>query len=77
MKLRDRVGVNIHFKDVACRNILYNSTLQSGAEIAKDLLNAGVRWFRVNLEESGKMPSKRVRYIESYSRSRGGKGGLV
>ena len=56
VKLRDRVGAEHPLQaDVACRNTLYNSTPQSGAEIAKDLLHAGVRWFRVELlEESGK-----------------------
>ena len=50
VKLRDRVGAEhpLH-ADVACRNTLYNSIPQSGAEITADLLHRGVKWFRVEL----------------------------
>jgi putative protease len=50
VKLRDRVGAEhpLH-ADVACRNTLYNSIPQSGAEITTDLLHRGVKWFRVEL----------------------------
>lgn len=55
VKLRDRVGAEhpLH-ADVACRNTLYNSVPQSGAEIAPQLMQAGVRWFRVELLGEGR-----------------------
>ena len=37
--------------DVACRNTLYNATPQSGAELVRDLLQRGVRWYRIELLE--------------------------
>jgi len=52
VKLRDRVGAEHPLQaDVACRNTLYNSTPQSGAEIASQLTQSGVKWFRVELLE--------------------------
>ncbi|MCC9599199.1 U32 family peptidase [Stieleria sp. JC731] len=54
VQLRDRVGALHPLQaDVACRNTLYNATPQSGAENAKGLLEAGVKWFRVELLEEG------------------------
>lgn len=50
VKLRDRVGMEHPLKaDVGCRNTLFNAVPQSAAEAAHDLLNAGVRHFRVEL----------------------------
>ena len=50
VQLRDRVGAEhtLH-ADVACRNTLYNSQAQSGAELTTDLLRCGIQWFRVEL----------------------------
>lgn len=62
VKLRDRVGAEhpLH-ADVACRNTLYNSIPQSGAEITSELQHAGVKWFRIELlEEAGAEASKTV-----------------
>ncbi|MCA9135231.1 MAG: U32 family peptidase [Planctomycetales bacterium] len=50
VQLRDRVGAEHPLQaDVACRNTLYNATPQSGAETAGKLLDAGVRWFRLEM----------------------------
>lgn len=67
VQLRDRVGAEhpLH-ADVACRNTLYNAAPQSGAEAAEELLNAGVRWFRLEvLEESAQ---RTVETISLYRR---------
>jgi len=46
--LRDRVGAaHILKADAGCRNTLYNSRAQTGAEFAHDLLKLGVGRFRV------------------------------
>ncbi|MBV9645555.1 MAG: U32 family peptidase [Verrucomicrobia bacterium] len=48
VKLRDRVGSEHLVKaDVGCRNTVYNSRAQSGAQCAQALLAAGLRRFRV------------------------------
>jgi putative protease len=39
--------------DVGCRNTLFNAVPQSGAEIAPQLLAAGVRHFRIELLDQG------------------------
>lgn len=48
VKLRDRVGAEHILKaDAGCRNTLFNSRAQTGAEYADALLKLGVRRFRV------------------------------
>ena len=48
VKLRDRVGAEHILKaDAGCRNTLYNSRAQTGAEYATELLALGVRRFRI------------------------------
>jgi putative protease len=48
VKLRDRVGSEHLVKaDVGCRNTVFNSRAQSGAQCAQALLAAGLRRFRV------------------------------
>jgi putative protease len=50
VELRDRTGVDHPLiADVGCRNTLFNAVAQSSAEIASDLLQAGVRRFRIEL----------------------------
>jgi putative protease len=50
VKLRDRIGMeHVLQADVGCRNTLYNAVPQSAAEAASQLLNRGVRDFRVEL----------------------------
>ena len=50
VRLRDRVGAEHPLKaDVGCRNTLFNSVAQSGAEVVDTLLGLGVRHFRVEL----------------------------
>ncbi len=50
VQLRDRVGTE-HFldADIGCRNTLYNGRPQSGAEAVPQLIEQGVRHFRVEL----------------------------
>ena len=48
--LRDRIGMEHPLRaDVGCRNTLYNAVPQSAAEIVPDLVQHGVRHFRVEL----------------------------
>jgi putative protease len=48
VKLRDRVGAEHILKaDAGCRNTLFNSRAQTGAEYATELLALGVRRFRI------------------------------
>ena len=50
VRLRDRIGAEHPLQaDVGCRNTVFNSTPQSGAEIVPQLLRLGVRSFRVEL----------------------------
>jgi putative protease len=50
VKLRDRIGVEHPLTaDVGCRNTLYNSVAQSGAEAVPALLAKGVRHLRIEL----------------------------
>ncbi len=52
VQLRDRVGAEHPLQaDVACRNTLYNSTPQSGAEVVGELIDRGVQWYRVEMLE--------------------------
>jgi putative protease len=52
VRLRDRLGLeHLLQADVGCRNTLYNAMAQSGAEVVRELLTAGVRHFRVELLE--------------------------
>jgi putative protease len=50
VQLRDRVGAeHVLHADIGCRNTLYNSTAQSGAEAVEPLQQLGIRHFRVEL----------------------------
>ncbi|MES1180959.1 MAG: U32 family peptidase, partial [Verrucomicrobiota bacterium] len=65
VKLRDRVGAEHPLKaDAGCRNTVFNSQAQTGAEFAERLLALGVRNFRVEfLNES---PDEVERTIAKY-----------
>tara|TARA_R110002072_G_scaffold179059_1_gene335015 strand:- start:43468 stop:45960 length:2493 start_codon:yes stop_codon:yes gene_type:complete len=53
VQLRDRVGMEHPLTaDVGCRNTLFNAVPQSAAEAIPQLLNAGVRDFRIELLDS-------------------------
>lgn len=48
VKLRDRIGAEHPIKaDVGCRNTVFNSLAQTGAEYVEQILNLGVRVFRI------------------------------
>jgi putative protease len=50
VKLRDRLGFEHPLTaDVGCRNTLFNATPQSAAEIVPELLNRGIKNFRIEL----------------------------
>ncbi len=55
VRLRDRVGAEHPLKaDAGCRNTVYNSRAQTGAEFAQRLATLGARSFRIEfLNESG------------------------
>jgi U32 family peptidase len=50
VELRDRTGIDHPLvADVGCRNTLFNAVPQSSAEIVPELLNRGIRHFRIEL----------------------------
>ncbi|MEM9215633.1 MAG: DUF3656 domain-containing protein [Cyanobacteria bacterium P01_F01_bin.150] len=55
VELRDRTGAqHILHADAGCRNTVYNSRAQTGAEFTHQLIKAGLRYVRVEfLKESG------------------------
>ena len=65
VKLRDRVGKE-HFlqADAGCRNTLYNSTAQTGAEAVQRLFSAGLRHFRIEFLQDS--PQQVQQIIQQY-----------
>jgi len=70
--LRDRVGAEHPLKaDAGCRNTVYNSRAQTGAEFAAHLISLGARSFRVEfLQEE---PNEVRRTVERYQELLAGK----
>jgi putative protease len=65
VRLRDRVGAEHPLKaDAGCRNTVFNSQAQTGAEFVERLLALGVRNFRV--EFLNENPDEVVRTITKY-----------
>ena len=65
LRLRDRVGAEHPLKaDAGCRNTVFNSQAQTGAEFMERLLALGVRNFRV--EFLNELPDEVVRTIMKY-----------
>ncbi len=65
VQLRDRVGMEHPLKaDVGCRNTLYNATPQSSAEVVSDLIQRGIRQFRIEFLNDS--PSEMRQVIRSY-----------
>jgi putative protease len=63
--LRDRIGMLHPLKaDVGCRNTLFNAVPQSAAEAVPQLLERGVRNFRVELLDNA--PAEAVRIVQLY-----------
>jgi len=61
VKLRDRVGMEHPLKaDVGCRNTLFNSQAQTGAQYFADLHAAGLRRYRIELLEEDAGGVRRV-----------------
>ncbi|MDB6072197.1 MAG: peptidase [Verrucomicrobiales bacterium] len=61
VKLRDRVGMEHPLKaDVGCRNTLFNSQAQTGAQFFPQLMAAGLRRFRIELLEEDADGVRRV-----------------
>jgi U32 family peptidase len=67
VKLRDRAGAeHILQADAGCRNTVFNSTAQTGAEYIHSLIKAGSRHFRIEfLQES---PSQVTQTLEQYQK---------
>jgi len=63
IKIRDRVGAEHPvIADAACRNTVYNSLAQTGAEFAEDLKRAGATWFRIEfLDEPQRIVSDTIK----------------
>jgi len=65
LKLRDRVGAQHPVKaDVGCRNTVFNSLAQTGAEYVQRMLALGVRHFR--LEFLNETPAQVEQTIDKY-----------
>lgn len=65
VKLRDRVGTEHILKaDVGCRNTVFNGTAQTGAEYVQNLIELGVRNFRI--EFVNETPEKVMQTIHHY-----------
>jgi putative protease len=61
VKLRDRVGREHPLKaDIGCRNTLFNATPQSAAEAVHDLIQAGVRSFRIEFLDQDARQSREI-----------------
>ena len=61
VQLRDRVGkLHVLQADVGCRNTLYNATPQSGADVVTGLVDAGVRWYRVEMVDEDAQATETV-----------------
>ena len=61
VKLRDRVGMEHPLKaDAGCRNTLFNAAAQTGARFFDELVQAGLRDFRLELLEEDAAESSRV-----------------
>ncbi|MCS6815096.1 MAG: U32 family peptidase [Cyanobacteria bacterium] len=72
VKLRDRTGAE-HWlvADAGCRNTVFNSTAQTGAEFAQRLLDLGVRYFRLEFVQES--PAQVLDTINRYQRLLTGK----
>jgi putative protease len=58
--LRDRVGQMHRLSaDVGCRNTLFNGRAQTGARFLPELLNAGLRNYRIELLDENKVQAQR------------------
>jgi U32 family peptidase len=65
LKLRDRVGADHPVKaDVGCRNTVFNSQAQTGAEFVSGMLSLGVRHFRI--EFLNEEPEQVIQTVENY-----------
>jgi putative protease len=71
VKLRDRVGAEHPVKaDVGCRNTVFNSLAQTGAEYVARMMELGVRYFRV--EFLNETPEQVTQIISRYRQLLGG-----
>jgi putative protease len=67
VRLRDRVGAEHPLKaDVGCRNTVFNSLAQTGAEYVSRMMELGVRHFRV--EFLNETPDQVTETISKYRR---------
>jgi putative protease len=65
VRLRDRLGVeHVLTADADCRNTLYHANARSAAEIVPELLQNGVRHFRLELLEEDSAQTRQL--IETY-----------
>lgn len=61
MKLRDRIGMEHPLKaDVGCRNTLFNANSQTGAKYFDELMEAGLRRYRIEMLEENASETERV-----------------
>ena len=67
IELKDRTGVSfpVH-PDTGCRNTVFNSLPQSGAEYIRRMQEHGLRWFRLDLLRE--KPEEIAGLVERYRR---------
>jgi len=66
-ELRDRVGAEHPLlADAACRNTVFNASVQSAAEFLPDMLRLGLRHFRVEMLRESPMEAQSL--LECYAR---------
>ncbi len=67
VELRDRVGANFPvLPDTGCRNTVFNSVAQSGAEYVGRMLELGITHFRVDLLRE--TPAQVKQLLDRYAR---------
>ncbi|MBV8584709.1 MAG: U32 family peptidase, partial [Verrucomicrobia bacterium] len=65
VQLQDRVGARHALKaDVGCRNTLFNSRAQTGAEFFKALRESGLNYYRVELLNEDRQRTLKI--LETY-----------
>jgi putative protease len=65
VQLQDRVGARHVLKaDVGCRNTLFNSRAQTGAEFYKALRESGLNYYRVELLNEDRQQTAKI--VETY-----------
>ena len=67
VQLRDRISVDhLLTADVGCRNTLFNAVPQSGAEVVRQLIDGGVKHFRIEMLNQSE--EEMINILETYGK---------